>query len=517
MPDIAFNRKDALVSSEGRLGFSELRDRVIAAKDSLLASRPSSVHILEEKKSFEFVIEFLAALEAKVPVAVFSSEWTASEREQKRSILATHSNAIDPATAVILFTSGSSGSSRAVQLSLAGIEANTLAVIEALRFKKTEAQFLFLPLSYSYGLLGQLLPALAVGVTTHLLGSFIEARPYFLTNKSESAAHGMWSGVASQWSALLKMVDSCGPFSEVTHVISAGSRLDPVLKKKLREVFPAAILSNNYGLTEASPRILSMTSEDPLFFQDLTGYPVRGIETRIDEGGILEVKGPQIMLGYLGDELATSKSLQGGWLKTGDLAEKGAGGLVTIQGRNDDLVKISGERVSPNEIESIVLKLGWTTEVSVVPTEDPLYGTRLALFLGGRLRPDVVDKNDIELLKLLREVLSAAKVPTRIVRLGTLPRSINGKTDRQALRESLQTSERVRDCLVRSGWEFELPQDTESLVDLGFDSLGLALWVVEIEREFKIRISPKQVSFIEFSNLSRVTEIVEGYMKVGIG
>lgn len=440
MPDIALNRKDALVSSEGRLGFAELRDRVAAARDILFASRPPSVFILEERKSFEFIIGFLAALEARVPFAVFSSEWTPAEREQRKQFLTENWKTIDPATAMILFTSGTSGEPRAVQLSLANIEANTAAVSEALHFHKATEQFLFLPLSYSFGLLGQLLPAVATGVTTHLLDSFIDARPYFLMDKDSEGPSGMWSGVSSQWSALLKMIEVNAPFPKVTHIISAGSRLDPVLKKRLREVFPGAVLSNNYGLTEASPRILSMTSDDPAFFQDVTGYPVRGIRTRIAKSGELEASGPQVMLGYLGAKEKTSEVLSGGWLMTGDRAEIGVAGLVTIHGRSDDLVKISGERVSPNEVEAVVLNLGWTSEVSVVPIEDPIYGTRLVLFLGGELLPEVEKKKDIELLRLLRGVLSSAKVPARIVRIAVLPRTINGKMDRKALRESLKTA-----------------------------------------------------------------------------
>lgn len=75
-------------------------------------------------------------------------------------------------------------------------------------------------------------------------------------------------------------------------------------------------------------------------------------------------------------------------------------------------------------------------------------------------------------------------------------------------------SKRLGECLIRSGWEYGLPKSTDSLIDLGLDSLGLALWVVEIEREFKIRILPKQVKFVEFSNLDKVAEIVKVYMKV---
>ncbi len=442
MPDNPFNRKDVLVSGQGRLGFAELRERIERVKASDFAesaSKRPGFTILEASKTFDFIIRFLAAYEAGVPVAIFSSDWTAAEYAARAELLEKNRSQIHPEAAVVLFTSGSSGEPKAVQLTRAGIDANTRAVTSALHFSTAEIQYLFLPLSYSYGLLGQLLPALAAGVTTTLLDSFLDARRFFLGSDNGKPAHGMWSGVASQWSALLRLIENGGPYADVTHVISAGSRLSPELKRKLRVVFPRALLSNNYGQTEASPRILSMTSEDPDFFSDATGYPVSEIEVRISETSELEARGPQIMCGYLGDEVGSASRVVDGWLKTGDLGERDADGRVTIRGRLDDLVKVSGERISPSEVEATILRLGWAPEVSIVPIEDPVYGTRLLLFLGGELADGIRDRKDPELLRALKEVLSAAKVPAKILRVESLPRTPNGKIDRRALRESLKT------------------------------------------------------------------------------
>ncbi len=80
---------------------------------------------------------------------------------------------------------------------------------------------------------------------------------------------------------------------------------------------------------------------------------------------------------------------------------------------------------------------------------------------------------------------------------------------------STEVKKRVQECLVRSGWDMDLPGEDEVLADLGFDSLGLALWVVEIEREFGLRFPPKQVNFLEFKSLGAVSGIVEKLVKAG--
>jgi long-chain acyl-CoA synthetase len=430
MPDIAPNRKDALVTTDARVTFAELRERV--REEAAKAPAPGALPLrLEAARTPDFVVRFLTALESGTPVAVFAPEWTAAERAKREALLDRFGADLAPGTAVILFTSGSSGEPKAVQLSRAGIEVNTRAVVERLRFADAEEQTLFLPLSYSYGLLGQLLPALAAGVTTHLLPDFLAVRPRF--EDPASPPKGMWSGVASHWSALARMIGGAGPFPLVTHAISAGARLDPSTKRTLRALFPNALLSNNYGQTEASPRILSMASDDPKFFEEATGYAVPGISVRLSAEGELEACGPQIMRGYLGDPSGTAERLRGGWLHTGDLARIEDSGLVTILGRMDDLVKVAGERISPLEVEAAVLARAWTPEACVVPVEDALYGTRLVLFLGGD--PASLPK-DGEILRALRESLSPAKVPSRIVRMAELPRNANGKFDRRKLRET---------------------------------------------------------------------------------
>ncbi len=428
MPDFIAKKKPAIILAEESVGFDELHARVADAVAGLKADRTRLLPLMAEK-SIDFAVRFLASLEAGQPIAIFSSEWSAEERVAREKLIT--GSCPDPKTAIVLFTSGTGGIPKAVQLTAEGIKANSQAVIQSLRFRETDSQHLFLPLSYSFGLLGQLLPAIQIGMTTTLYSDFLAIKPAF----DSGSIGGVVSGVPSHLGTLIRMFGSVGPFENVTHVVSAGARLEPELKRKLQALFPKAILFNNYGQTEASPRILSMASDDPKFFDDVTGYPVEGIVAKMGREDELIVTGPQIMSGYLGDSMGTALRVRDGWLHTGDRASMDETGLVTILGRMDDLVKIGGERVSPLELERVAENAGWASQVCALPVEDPLYGTRFVLFLGA-VSPAA--PADSVLFEVLRKTLSAAKVPGKIIRMDELPRNSNGKFDRTKLREKLK-------------------------------------------------------------------------------
>ena len=124
------------------------------------------------------------------------------------------------------------------------------------------AQTLVLPLSYSFGLLGQLLPALAAGLPTALLGNLVELKALL----DEGQLVGMLSGVPSHHETLLRLLGD-GPLRTqgVTQVVSAGAALSLPLRQRLLRAFPSSRIYTNYGQTELSPRVLCLRSDHPAF------------------------------------------------------------------------------------------------------------------------------------------------------------------------------------------------------------------------------------------------------------
>lgn len=426
--------KIALRYQGGTLTYGALSaDVKVMAKQ--LSNIPSGILALTATPHSAFIVQLLAAFHNAQPVAIFAPHCPEAEKQslcerlgrvsfinESGELILTQNNATTkhhPQTALILFTSGSTGLAKAVQLSEVNIKANCQAVIRALDFRKARDQLLFLPLSYSFGLLGQLLPGLAVGLTTELITNFTDIKSIFESGRVPQ----MWSGVPSHWFAINKMaVGFEEAASKITHVIAAGAPLNTVTRAHLAHTFPNARLFNNYGLTEASPRVLVLSSDDPNFLSEAVGYPIGDWQIKLNDEGELLIRGTQVMLGYLGE--GENNKIQDGWLSTGDIAELSPNNLVTIKGRMDHIVNIAGEKVNLIEIEQAITKAPHVTNAAVIPVDDPLYGIRLVAFV-------VSDKLSIE---NLRQSFHTRKLPILIHLLPILPTSKQGKLDRIALK-----------------------------------------------------------------------------------
>lgn len=210
-PDVP--NKIAITQDNRAITFDELTHEVLDRSKQIL-KLPKTIIVLHATPDIEFIITLLACLETNRPIALFPNSISEEEKQRRLSLLG---NAIlinekgelqevyenktikpHPQTALILFTSGSTGTVKAVQLSSINIKANCHAVIKALEFKKVQDQLLFLPLSYSFGLLGQLLPGLMFGLSTRLITHLTDIK---MLMEQGTIPHQMWSGVPSHWVA----------------------------------------------------------------------------------------------------------------------------------------------------------------------------------------------------------------------------------------------------------------------------------------------------------------------------
>lgn len=246
----------------------------------------------------------------------------------------------------------------------------------------------------------------------------------------------MISGVPTQLGALAVLCDqkqvSC---SDITHVVAAGAKLPLALRRQLRRVFPKAVISSNYGQTEMGPRILSFSSEHPEFFERGDGLPVRGIALKLAEDGELLVRGPQMMLGYLGE---LRRSEPEGWLATGDLAVQLDNGLVEITGRKDCLVKINGQRISLEAIEAEIRSLKGVEDAAVCPLalKNGLESMAAMVVLSKPAMEAGLDA--AVLLQQLRSLSKIPILPQRIALVPALPLSENGKLHRPSVQAFFQ-------------------------------------------------------------------------------
>ncbi|MGB3727071.1 MAG: long-chain-fatty-acid--CoA ligase FadD [Glaciecola sp.] len=200
------------------------------------------------------------------------------------------------------------------------------------------------------------------------------------------------------------------------------------------------VLIEGYGLTECSP----VVTVNPGYLDEYKGsigLPMPstevklinddGIEVGLDEPGELYVKGPQVMLGYLGRPEATADILQDGWLATGDVATIDKDGFLYIVDRKKDMILVSGFNVFPNEIEEVAAMHNGVLEAAAIGVPHEVSGEVVKLF---------VVKHDQNLtqeavIKHCKSLLTGYKVPKIVEFKDELPKSNVGKILRRELRD----------------------------------------------------------------------------------
>jgi acyl-CoA ligase (AMP-forming) (exosortase A-associated) len=353
----------------------------------------------------------------------------------------------DPdALVAILYTSGSTGRPKGVMLSHANLWLGAISVAHYLKLAADDRTLCVLPLSFDYGQ-NQLLSSWAAGACAYPLD--------YLTPREvvrAVAKHGITTlaGVPPLWIQLAEIdwpVEAVAPLRRLTNT---GGRLSRPLVGRLRTLFPKADLYSMYGLTEAFrstyllPELIdrhpdSIGSAIP--FAEVMVVRPDGTITADDEPGELVHAGPLVAQGYWRDPARTGErfreappaSVYGGvavW--SGDTVQRDATGLIRFVGRDDEMIKSSGNRISPTEIEEAAIASGAAAEAVAIGVDDDRLGQAILLYA----RPAGEDA-EARLRDYFRRNLPNFMQPARLVWRDELPRNANGKLDRAALKKEV--------------------------------------------------------------------------------
>jgi len=340
--------------------------------------------------------------------------------------------------ALVIFTSGTSGFPKGVVVSDSNLTHSCRTISGYLEYERYPSAAVVLPMFYSYALISQALCQLAIGGRVRLFSDM--RNPLKLAAAVNAENLQTLCGVPSTYHAL-RTFHGMRPLSmpTVRVLCSAGAAMDPGLLATVREIFPNARFFNNYGMTEASPRIAFIRDDDPRFSEPTCGRPMDGVEVRViepdterelgdGETGMLVVRGPNVTSEYLNDPERTAKAFtRNGFLKSGDLAYLDQG-YIFILGRTDDVFNCGGEKIAPLEIERALNRLNGVDASAVSGIVDPQRGMVPVAFVkavGELRRQDLVDH-------LLCHV-SRAKIPVRFFRVTEFPATSNGKLQRKRL------------------------------------------------------------------------------------
>ncbi|MBT8281086.1 MAG: AMP-binding protein [Muriicola sp.] len=308
--------------------------------------------------------------------------------------------------AEIIFTSGSTGKPKGVMISHNNIRSNTASIIEYLNLTEDDRMCVVLPFFYCYGL-SLLHTHLKVGGSIVLNNSFIFLGSVINDLKNHECTG--FAGVPSHFQILLKKSDSfkTTQFPHLRYVTQAGGKLHSVFIQEFIDAFPAIEFFVMYGQTEATARLSYLP---PARLREKTssiGIPIPGVKIAIvDEGGKkldvenegeLIARGENIMKGYYKDEIATGSTIKQGWLYTGDIAKKDQDGYLYITARKKEIIKVGGKRVSPKEIEEVILNSPEVVDCSITSIEDTL--------LGEAIKAIIVLKKGIDHTKMEEKII----------------------------------------------------------------------------------------------------------------
>lgn len=358
-------------------------------------------------------------------------------------------SAHDPSElAALLYTSGSTGCPKGVMLSHANMWLGAISVASYLDLRPDDVTLAVLPLAFDYGQ-NQLLSAWAAGSAVCPL-DYLAAKDVV----AAVARHGVTTlaGVPPLWIQLMEAKWPDAARASVRRLTNSGGAMPRAVLGRLRETFPEAAIHLMYGLTEAfrsttldpakvSTHPHSVGCEIP--FAEVLIVGEDGRPTAPCAVGEVVHAGPLVAGGYWRDAPRTAERFRpapaasrygGTAVWSGDRARRDSDGLITILGRDDEMIKTSGNRVSPGEIEEAAMASGAVVEAAAFGVPDDRLGHAIALV--ARARGDRADA-ETRLRAWFARELPAHMQPRTIEWRDAMPIGATGKIDRALLKREL--------------------------------------------------------------------------------
>ena len=342
--------------------------------------------------------------------------------------------------AMLMFTSGTTGTSKAVMISHQNLISNAESIGKYLPICSDDRALAAMPFCHAFGnsvLQTHLLngACLVTGQESAFVADIVRVIREFECTSFSAIPEIVESMLTVEFDADLQQ--------QLRYLAVAGGAMDPARAIRLQQRIRPTELYVMYGQTEATARLAYIPPTKLRLASNSIGQAIPGVElevrtdcgqrTGVEAPGILYAKGDNIMLGYWRDDVATQKIIQDGWLCTGDLAMVRPDGLIQLCGRSSELVKIQGYRFHPVEVEQRVMQA--IPGVRATATDFEFYGkTRLALFV---IPDSGNDSTEQKIRSVCRQILPSHMVPQRFKVLENWPLNSAGKVDRIALRNSL--------------------------------------------------------------------------------
>ncbi len=369
-------------------------------------------------------------------------QWQAIAREGENISFkpSTDCNAI----ANVLFTSGTTGNSKGVELTHYSVLNNAITMADQLGWDEKDSMLVTVPLFHTFGITGCLLTMLHACFKMCLLQSTRSVDIFRAIQKHKCT---IMNGVPTMFLAMLRNKNRKDyDLSSVKSGIIAGSQIFPQDYLEICEMFDGINLQPSYGQTETSPCVTLCKNDDPIEVKaNTSGRPIPGVEIRTMRKGAtkpckcniegeIQIKGYNVMQGYIANPEETKNVFtEDGWLKSGDLGYIRKDGNLVITGRFKNLIIRGGENISPLEIEKAIKDIVGIADVKVFGVPAIVLQEEIAACIEGKEDPKLREKIKRE----LKSRISEYKIPEYIFFMEEMPRNSSGKINEKVLKNKV--------------------------------------------------------------------------------
>ncbi|MCP5098649.1 MAG: AMP-binding protein [Chloroflexi bacterium] len=380
--------------------------------------------------------------------------------------------------ALVLHTSGTTSRPKIVPLAQKNLTASARNIRTTLQLIPSDRCLNVMPLFHIHGLMAAVMGSLTSGASLVCTPGFYA--PNFFDWLDEFAP-SWYTAVPTMHQAILTRASANQPILEranLRFVRSSSASLPPVVLAQLEETFNAPVIEA-YGMTEASHQ-MACNPLPPLPHKPGTVGPAAGPDVSIMDAdgnllavgqvGEIVIRGENVTAGYENNSEANKTAFTNGWLRTGDQGAMDADGYVTITGRLKEIINRGGEKISPREVDEVLLDHPDVAQSLAFAMPHPLLGEEIAAAVV--LTTDA-EATTLDLRLFAAKHLADYKVPRQIVVLDEIPKGPTGKLQRIGLAEKLGVQADVPNLDGVQDWTPAKTETQEFLIDMWASVLGL--------------------------------------------
>ncbi|MFE3518226.1 AMP-binding protein [Streptomyces sp. NPDC059166] len=347
----------------------------------------------------------------------------------------------EESTALIMYTSGTTGRPKGVMLSHRNMQLQAVTCIRAMDiFDDSDVGFLTAPFFHIAGL-GSIVANILVGSTVviHPLGAF---DPKAVLDAYEREGATVVFNVPQQWDLLCAQPDIDKRDLRLRVISWGAAPASDATLRAMGEAFPGALNVAVFGQTETSPITCVLRGADSLRKLGSVGRPIPTIQYRVVDAGMNDVpagevgeivyRGPTVTQGYWNKPEETADAFEGGWFHSGDLVRQDDEGFVWVVDRKKDMIISGGENIYCAELENVIAEHPSVVEVAVIGRADERWGQVPVAYV--TLAPEA-GLSLGELTGFLGGRLASFKMPKDLVAVAGLPRNAGGKVVKGELRD----------------------------------------------------------------------------------